>query len=246
LAGFFEFTSSGCRDCGCHEAGSLDNTPWCDAQEGRCRCKQTVEGKQCDRCPPGHFNLDYDNEFGCTKCFCYGHFESCDKADGYFATNITSDFSKGRLGWMGEVGPGMHLVQAQQSERDEAIAVSDAGEGRKTYFVAPAAYTGDRRSSYNQFLVFTLRISTREPRDYTDDVIIEGANGNKMWTQIFAQDNPQPSAQEQVIWDPHGFSQNNFSSADLQIPTARGAALPLESTYDNHGLFEHSGECIID
>lgn len=73
----------GCKACGCVTAGSRDNEASCDPATGVCLCKLHVEGQQCDQCKPGYFNLDEDNEFGCTPCFCYGHSSICSSADGY-------------------------------------------------------------------------------------------------------------------------------------------------------------------
>lgn len=45
----FDFSSSGCKPCGCNVAGSLDNVPRCEAENGNCICKENVEGIQCNR-----------------------------------------------------------------------------------------------------------------------------------------------------------------------------------------------------
>lgn len=73
----------GCRPCGCFSPGSYDNRPRCNPLDGICSCKAHVEGQQCDTCKPGYFNLDGENKFGCTPCFCYGHSSICSSARGY-------------------------------------------------------------------------------------------------------------------------------------------------------------------
>ena len=37
---------------------------------GQCECKTLVEGRQCDKCKPGHFNLQLSNPEGCDNCSC--------------------------------------------------------------------------------------------------------------------------------------------------------------------------------
>lgn len=85
----------GRRPCGCSMAGSVDSPPSCDAATGVCRCKANVEGRQCDRCRPGFFNLQRDNEFGCTPCFCFGHSAVCQSAPGYSKHTVYSTFTRG-------------------------------------------------------------------------------------------------------------------------------------------------------
>jgi len=38
-ANYYDFGTYGCRPCGCVEAGSFDNTPYCDSVTGQCNCK---------------------------------------------------------------------------------------------------------------------------------------------------------------------------------------------------------------
>ncbi|XP_072931305.1 basement membrane-specific heparan sulfate proteoglycan core protein [Epargyreus clarus] len=48
-----------------------------------CRCKQNVEGENCDRCRAGTFSLDAANPLGCTSCFCSGVTNACHEASHY-------------------------------------------------------------------------------------------------------------------------------------------------------------------
>ena len=83
------------RDCHCSIAGSANNEPRCSPHDGACACKANVEGQQCDKCKPGHFNLALENAWGCSPCFCYGHSSVCTSADGFSAFNASSLFEKG-------------------------------------------------------------------------------------------------------------------------------------------------------
>eukprot|EP00038_Savillea_parva_P031308 m.84874 g.84874 ORF g.84874 m.84874 type:complete len:2114 (+) comp9611_c0_seq2:365-6706(+) len=58
--------TTGCVDCGCSTAGSLDAL--CHNVSGQCRCKTNVHGRQCDTCTAGYTNLTEGNPLGCELC----------------------------------------------------------------------------------------------------------------------------------------------------------------------------------
>ncbi|KAK9872275.1 hypothetical protein WA026_017079 [Henosepilachna vigintioctopunctata] len=74
-----------CKQCTCNPSGTLDSELVngiirCD-ENGRCRCKENVEGRKCDTCKPGTFGLDRSNPEGCKTCFCFGRSSSCTAVD---------------------------------------------------------------------------------------------------------------------------------------------------------------------
>ncbi|CAD6199317.1 unnamed protein product [Caenorhabditis auriculariae] len=190
LDGFFEFGLNGCRNCNCEAAGSVDNQPRCDRATGTCACKSNVEGRQCNKCKPGYFDLSKDNQAGCTPCFCYGHSSICSTADGYFARNVSSRFDGDKEKWTAISRLG--VKDTQWAELDKAVAVSDT-ENLPVYFVAPEQFTGDQRSSYNQDLVFTLKVAKHPTNQDVSDVVIVGADRQELSTSITSQGNPMPS-----------------------------------------------------
>ncbi|XP_001604560.2 laminin subunit gamma-1 [Nasonia vitripennis] len=189
-ANFFDFSNYGCTSCECNEAGSLYNTPSCDPVTGICTCKDNVEGKRCRECRPGFFNLDEDNEFGCTPCFCYGHSSLCSTASGYSRVNIESSFVRGNERWSANVaGKAMPVTYDSISQSISATAA----DRDNVYFVAPDRFLGDQRTSYNQDLSFTLKISDNGPAPTARDIILEGGNGQQITQPIFGQNNSLPS-----------------------------------------------------
>lgn len=57
---------------------------------GNCRCKINVEGKSCDTCKPGFFNLTSTNPYGCDRCVCYANTTERN-AGGHFVCNFDGD-----------------------------------------------------------------------------------------------------------------------------------------------------------
>ncbi|GFS17149.1 laminin subunit alpha-1, partial [Elysia marginata] len=84
LAGFHSFPK--CQECACNHAGSLsdtcpENAEYCECNiMGQCYCKRNVEGQRCERCKPRTFNLDRENPYGCTECYCFLRAQSCTQA----------------------------------------------------------------------------------------------------------------------------------------------------------------------
>ena len=53
--------------CSCYLNGTVPNT-YCHLTTGQCVCKDHVEGKQCDQCSHGYWNIDSGE--GCMDCDC--------------------------------------------------------------------------------------------------------------------------------------------------------------------------------
>ncbi|XP_063925380.1 laminin subunit gamma-1 isoform X2 [Zophobas morio] len=187
----YDFSVAGCKSCGCLEQGSADNNPNCDPYTGTCYCKENVEGKRCRECKPGFFNLDLENEFGCTPCFCYGHASECMPARGYSKLQTESVFSKNSERWRAE-DEYRRSVDVEHVPLSHSIGVTAPGE-EAVYFLAPERYLGDQRASYNHLLQFRLRIGDYDrPIPTATDIILEGG-GVSVTNTIFAQQNKIPS-----------------------------------------------------
>ncbi|CAD5234464.1 unnamed protein product [Bursaphelenchus xylophilus] len=194
MNGFYDFSASGCKDCHCELAGSDHNTPRCSASDGRCACKANVEGQRCDKCKPGYFNLDLENVFGCSPCFCYGHSSVCQQSDGYYAFNESSRFEEGIEQWKGGVSE-HHPVDVQWAQLDKAVAVTQYDES-PVYFYVPEKFLGDQRFAYNQDIGFTLRVQQGQPQPTVKDIVLVGANGRELSLPIFSQNNSLPNINE--------------------------------------------------
>ncbi|XP_067447150.1 laminin subunit beta-4 [Thunnus thynnus] len=72
-----------CIPCDCDPAGSQGGG-LCDPLNGRCVCKENVEGRRCDRCKHGFFGLTQEDPAGCQMCRCHvlGSVGSCDQLTG--------------------------------------------------------------------------------------------------------------------------------------------------------------------
>ncbi|GJQ78719.1 putative laminin subunit [Trypoxylus dichotomus] len=234
----YDFGAHGCKNCGCLESGSRNNTPDCDPFSGVCSCKDHVEGKRCRECKPGYFNLDFENEFGCTPCFCYGHSSECSHAPGYSKYQIDSNFGKSSERWTAVDERG-RSIPIQFNAMTNSIGVSSPGN-EFVYFLAPERYLGDQRASYNQILRFTLRIGENNPRATAMDLELVGS-GHYVRNSIFAQRNSLPNIQNQQYqfrlhehtdygWQPR------LSARAFQSILTNLTAIKIRGTYTPEGV----------
>ena len=60
--------------CLCPDPDKPNCYAYSNVQEGKiagqCSCKSNVEGQDCDRCKPNHWNLTSENPLGCQPCDC--------------------------------------------------------------------------------------------------------------------------------------------------------------------------------
>ncbi|XP_017778618.1 PREDICTED: laminin subunit gamma-1-like, partial [Nicrophorus vespilloides] len=161
---YYKFSNSGCRHCGCNAAGSINNQAKCDHQSGGCTCKLNVDGLKCDRCKKGFFNLDKDSLVGCIPCFCNSHSVNCKSATGFSEHQITSTFEKSSEGWEAE-----NNIELSYDVLFQSISIR-GDENGLVFFRAPGIYLGNQRSSYMQFIYFSLQSNGNNVT-----VILEGA-----------------------------------------------------------------------
>ncbi|KAF6021666.1 LanB2 [Bugula neritina] len=245
-ANYYDFGTYGCRPCGCVEAGSFDNTPYCDSVTGQCNCKMNVEGQDCGTCKPGFFNLDLANKYGCIACFCNGKTSQCTSATGYIRAFVDSYFDDNAERWTAvneRLGDNVPVVYNPLTEDLEVS--SNASTGVEIYFSAPDGYLGDQKYSYNQFLEFSLRMGDSSSANPTaKDVILEG-NGRQVYLPIFAQNNPIPQTELQIYkfrLNEHPFYQwtPTLSALEFQRLLSSLTAIKIRGTYNLQREKPHS------
>ena len=55
----------GCKDCGCNPDGTQAGQDNCSQDDGQCKCKNGVGGKQCETCLEGYYG--HGEEEGCLE-----------------------------------------------------------------------------------------------------------------------------------------------------------------------------------
>ncbi|XP_071954463.1 laminin subunit alpha-like [Antedon mediterranea] len=60
----------GCERCNCFTPGTVSGSDRCNTVTGQCFCKLLTNGRICDECRDGAYQLTEGNSFGCTACNC--------------------------------------------------------------------------------------------------------------------------------------------------------------------------------
>lgn len=75
----------GCEVCDCYSDGTIATLDTCNTKTGQCACKPYTQGRTCNDCKDGTYDLDGSSLYGCKDCNCDvgGAWKSeCDKNTG--------------------------------------------------------------------------------------------------------------------------------------------------------------------
>ncbi|XP_050742444.1 basement membrane-specific heparan sulfate proteoglycan core protein isoform X17 [Drosophila biarmipes] len=151
--------------------------------DGTCQCKDSVIGDQCDTCAPKSFHLNSFTYTGCIECFCSGVGLDCGSST-WYRNQVTSTFGRSR------VNHGFALVTDYMRNTPETVPVSMSPQtnalsfvgsseqaGNTLYWSLPAAFLGNKLTSYGGKLSYTLSYSPLPSgimsRNSAPDVVIK-------------------------------------------------------------------------
>uniref|UniRef100_T1J8M8 Uncharacterized protein n=1 Tax=Strigamia maritima TaxID=126957 RepID=T1J8M8_STRMM len=159
-----------CEPCPCEFAGTVHTE--C---EGDCACKENVEGARCDMCKPGFFNLQQENIYGCTPCFCFGVTNQCESSDYVVAEALT--FTRG---WLVSDINSKRVIRPYEESGYFTIANDDMLGLELYYWLAPKEYLGNKLTAFGTKLSFSVswvkaRGDSAGRHTHGPDIIIEGS-----------------------------------------------------------------------
>lgn len=156
--GFFSFPY--CERCECDLAGTTNDI--CDKNSAECFCKKNVIGPGCNMCRQGTFNLQKNNDDGCTECFCFGKTSRCESS-ALISTQIF-DMSDWTLVIINETQLNVTVLNASLHDVDEFTVGADLTRINLTdnlvYFAAPSTYLQKRLTTYGGNLNYNIFYTT--------------------------------------------------------------------------------------
>ncbi|XP_041369322.1 laminin subunit alpha-3-like [Gigantopelta aegis] len=172
VSNFYGFgNTDGCVLCNCDQTGST--SPQC-ANDGQCPCKETIDGRRCDKCKPSFFFFSAN---GCQSCNCStagSESVECDQIQGICKCKSSvrnggkCDQCKDGFYNLADYNPrgcqpcfcfghGDSCKSAEGfSETTVSVSTTDGWGSENEFIVAPAEFLGDHHSSYGQLLTFQL------------------------------------------------------------------------------------------
>ncbi|XP_015117099.1 laminin subunit alpha [Diachasma alloeum] len=149
-----------CEKCDCDLRGTTADV--CDQFTAECHCKTNVQGSACDICAEGTFNLQPNNEEGCSKCFCFGKTTRCVSANLY--RSHTFDMVDWDIALVNDKTGEVTILEASPQEYNDTDIIINLTQNETfnnvIYFSAPASYLGKRLTSYGGLLNYTVHYST--------------------------------------------------------------------------------------
>ncbi|XP_014252287.1 laminin subunit alpha [Cimex lectularius] len=189
--GYYSFPY--CEECECDLRGTTYEI--CDAERyGECKCKKNVEGVVCDLCAPGTFNLNQENEDGCTECFCSNRTQECSSSRFYW--DYVGDLEDWVLVTV-MVKNGIYVTELQTPPDNvpHGISVNLSGEEfreQEVYFSTSDAFLGNKLGSYGGKLKYSLfcTVGDKESFVHGPDIIFSGGGIELFYSAV---ELPSPS-----------------------------------------------------
>ncbi|KRT80925.1 hypothetical protein AMK59_5061, partial [Oryctes borbonicus] len=186
-----------CETCECDTSGTLEEI--CDQISAECFCKKYVVGPQCNICREGSYNLQTNNEYGCTECFCFGKTTRCSSSS---LIRTAVFYMKGWRLVNVKFSDRLNVTTANLTLRNydeytvEARLSNASLENDTVYFAVPYVYLGKKLTSYGGFLKYNLFYTIGESGRalYGADIILEGAN-----TYLTYTSSEQPANEQDFV-----------------------------------------------
>ncbi|XP_065291468.1 basement membrane-specific heparan sulfate proteoglycan core protein isoform X23 [Dermacentor albipictus] len=168
--------------CRCDNRGSTRQE--CDARDN-CPCKSNVQGKNCNRCKEGYFNLEASNQEGCSRCFCFGVTEQCSSSS-YYRSEVkmllqdlrdpyAHNFQLSNR-YHSNIVTETIIVNPSNNEVSYTAFPRDPAEKETLFWSLPAQFLGNKLTSYGGLLRYTQRFTAdSDGETYSDaDIQITG------------------------------------------------------------------------
>ncbi|KAK7494115.1 hypothetical protein BaRGS_00014588, partial [Batillaria attramentaria] len=142
----------------CDNRGSLTAVP--DFTTGRCRCKDNVEGRLCDRCRGDTFYLSSDYPYGCIPCFCMGVTQMCQSTSwnrGQVVVSFSSDRSGVSLTNMMQTRSVTQGFSVDRASRELVYRRFNSLPQDVYYWLLPDRFLDNKVTAYGGNLRFTIR-----------------------------------------------------------------------------------------
>ncbi|KAM4522102.1 laminin subunit alpha-2 isoform 2-T2 [Odontesthes bonariensis] len=181
-----------CLQCECNVAGSDSQT--CDMERGvcacadrtgKCSCKESVKGHNCDQCKPDTFGLSLKNPLGCSKCYCYGLTHSCTEAQGLIRMWLTLKQEQTVLPLV-DKSNSVETRRGVSFQHPEILALAELVTptlSEPYYWKLPDQFKGSMITAYGGQLKYAVYYEARDetgPSSYEPQVIIKGGPNHNM------------------------------------------------------------------
>lgn len=186
--GYFSFPY--CEKCECDLAGTTHKI--CDKNSAECFCKKNAIGPACNMCRQGTFNLQENDEDGCTQCFCFGKTSRCESS-GLIRTQTVDMRDWGLVTIDETIELNVSVLNTSLHDvNDETIGADLTIQNlsnRSVYFASPPAYLGKKLTTYggvlNYSIFYTSGPSGKAIRGA--DVILQSSN---MYISHYSMEQP--------------------------------------------------------